>query len=648
MKLRHRLILSMLSVVAISGGITTTIGGYLLWRHLWQEAQNRVQQDLNAAQEFYDARLEAITAALRYTALGERFSQAVARKEVGYLAPRFAAVRKSASVDILYVTDVQGRVIYRAHRPDASGDLVADDPLVHSVLKGGEITAATILVPIQVLEKENPSLAGRARIPILKNTQSNGGELDSAMMLAAVAPVYSPEGKFVGVLRAGILLARNYELVDRIQNTVFRDERYRGRPLGTATIFQQGVRVSTNVLRADGSRAIGTQVSPEVYDQVFRREKVWLGKAWVVDDWYISAYAPIYDIDRKPVGMLYVGVLNAKFRDIMLRTATAFALVVFVGLLAAGFIAWRLAHSISRPVRVLADASEAIAKGDFTGTVRITSSEEINALTSAFNTMARSLRERDELLTQQTRLQLTRSERLAAVGRLAAGIAHEINNPLTGVLTFSHMLLKEAPENSQQKEDIETIIDSTTRCRDIIRGLLNFSRQSEPQKTMEDLNEVLQEALNLTRNQASLNRIAVKKALDTQLPKVVIDPHQIQEVAVNIILNALDAMPDDGILTVLTRAVDGSEDQWVEFEISDDGRGISPENIEHIFDPFFTTKPVGKGTGLGLAISHGIVTEHGGEINISSELNRGTTVTVRLPITPKGKSNEDTIAHTGG
>jgi two-component system NtrC family sensor kinase len=468
------------------------------------------------------------------------------------------------------------------------------------------------------------------------------------MMLAAVAPVYSPEGKFVGVLRAGILLARNYELVDRIQNTVFRDERYRGRPLGTATIFQRGVRVSTNVLRADGSRAIGTQVSPEVYDQVFRREKVWLGKAWVVDDWYISAYAPIYDIDRKPVGMLYVGVLNAKFRDIMLRTATAFTLVVLVGLLAAGFIAWRLAHSISRPVRVLADASEAIAKGDFTGTVRITSSEEINALTSAFNTMARSLRERDELLRQQTRLQLTRSERLAAVGRLAAGIAHEINNPLTGVLTFSHMLLKQAPENSQQKDDIETIIDATTRCRDIIRGLLNFSRQSEPQKTMEDLNEVLQEALNLTRNQASLNRIAVKEALDTQLPKVVIDPHQIQEVAVNIILNALDAMPDDGILTVLTRAVDGSEDQWVEFEISDDGRGISPENIEHIFDPFFTTKPVGKGTGLGLAISHGIVTEHGGEINISSELNRGTTVTVRLPVGPKGKSNEDKITHTGG
>jgi len=651
MSLRRRMILSVLSVVAISGGASTFIGGYLLSRRLNQEAQNRVRQDLNAAREFYDQRLASMRAALRYTALGERFSQAVARKDVGHLSPRLDAVRRNAELDVLCVADPAGRVIHRAHRPNCSGDSLADDRLVALVLAGEDVVSGAMLIPIGVLEKEDPSLAERARIRILatpKQMPSDVSELESGMMLCAAAPVRGSDGTLVGVLRAGLLVNRNYALVDQVRNTVFREERYRGRFLGTATIFQGDVRVSTNVQREDGSRAIGTRVSREVYDHVLRQGKKWVGPAWVVNDWYISAYAPLYDVDEQPIGILYVGVLAQKFRNLALRTLSVFALVALGGLLAAGIIGWKLAESISRPIATLASASDAIARGDFSQTLPVESADEIGSLTRTFNTMAHSLKERDEFLKERTRLQLTRSERLASIGRLAAGLAHEINNPLTGVLTFSHMLLRNAPENSQDREDIETIIDATTRCKQIVRGLLDFSRQSEPRKKLSDLNSVVRDALNLTQNQARISQVNVVEELDSDLPHLVIDASQIQQVAVNVIVNGIDAMPGGGRLTIRTCCIDENDCKWVEARISDTGCGIPADNLEHVLDPFFTTKPTGQGTGLGLAIAYGIVTEHGGQINVSSEVDRGTTVAVRLPVTSEEQRSEEEGACAGG
>jgi two-component system NtrC family sensor kinase len=638
MSLRGRIVASMLSVVVMSGGVAALVGGHLLWQSLGQEARSRVRQDLNAAGEFYRQREEALLAALRYTALGEQLRQAAAARDPARLAPRLEAVRKSAGLDLLCLADAQGQVMYRAHRPEARGDAIADDPLVASILRGAETASGTVLIPIDNLAKESPALAEQARIPIVptpKATPAGRNVTDAGLMLAGAAAVRDEQGRLVGVLRGAILLNRNFDLVDQVQNTVFRGERYAGKPLGTATIFLNDVRISTNVLREDGSRAIGTRVSDEVYEHVLRQGRPWLGEAWVVNDWYLSAYAPIHDMEAKPVGMLYVGVLQRKFGDVAKQTMLIFGLVTLGGVLAAGLIAWKLADSIARPVHVLAQAADAVARGNFAESVPVASDDEIGALGRTFNAMAASLHERDELLKQRTRLQLTRSERLASVGRLAAGVAHEINNPLTGVLTFSHMLLKEAPPHSQQKEDLETIIEATTRCRDIVRGLLNFSRRNEPQKRLSNLNDVIHEALALTRNQAHLHRVAIQEEIDPALPAIVLDPYQIQEVAVNVILNAVDAMPDGGTLTVRTRAVEDGGRRWAELQVIDTGSGISREDLERVFDPFFTTKPPGKGTGLGLAISYGIVTEHGGEINLASEVHRGTTATLRLPIEEK-------------
>jgi len=543
----------------------------------------------------------------------------------------------------LSVTDAAGRVIHRAQRPDSAGDSLADDYLIKQILRGGNVVSGTMAIPVALLQNEGPWLAERARVLVRASTGvalSERGELNSGTVLCAAASVRGSGGELVGVLRAGVLVNRSYDLVDRIEDIVFGGGRYKGKLLGVVSITQGDVRISTTLVGDDGNRAVGTRLSKEVYDHVLQQGEPWVGRVWKANDWYIAACAPLHDIEGRVVGATSSGVQAREFGEITVRTLTVFVFVTTAGLLAAALVAWKLAASISRPVRSLADASRSMAGGDFSQMVPVQSTDEIGSLTQSFNRMAESLRERDELLKEQTRLQLTRSERLAAVGRLAAGVAHEINNPLTGVLTFAHMLLENAPENSEEKEDIQTIIDATIRCRDIVRGLLSFSRRNQPQKSLSDLNKLVREALNLTENQARINHVNIIEEMDLTLPHLVIDPNQIQEVAVNAILNAIDAMPDGGDLTVGTRLITEESTEWAELEVSDTGCGIPPEDLERVFDPFFTTKKTGEGTGLGLAVSYGIVTEHGGRIDLASQVGQGTTVTVRLPATRREEAHE--------
>ncbi|MBC8521375.1 MAG: PAS domain-containing protein [Methanomicrobia archaeon] len=230
--------------------------------------------------------------------------------------------------------------------------------------------------------------------------------------------------------------------------------------------------------------------------------------------------------------------------------------------------------------------------------------------------------------------QLIQSEKLASVGRLAAGVAHEISNPLTGVLTYNHFLLKKVGENDLVKEYSEKAVRETMRCRKIIRALLDFARQTEPEKELADINKIVKDTLALIENQASLQNIKIITELNEQLPMIMVDSNQIQEVFTNIILNALDAMPDGGLLTIsdslrIRRAVDG---RFIEINFIDTGCGIPAENLDKLFDPFFTTKKVGEGTGLGLSVSYGIIEKHNGAIEVQSEVGKGSIFVVKLPV----------------
>ena len=293
-------------------------------------------------------------------------------------------------------------------------------------------------------------------------------------------------------------------------------------------------------------------------------------------------------------------------------------------------IASVLSSGILRPVRELAEASHKIAEGDINAQVKIdpAAAGEFKELARAFNSMAQSVVERDAQLQENAR-KMTETKKLATLGQLAAGIAHEINNPLGGILMYSH-ILKEELKRPENRDTVEKIAKESDRCKKIVKGLLDFARQTKPERTESSLNHVVNEVIALLEHQAIFHNIEIVKDLSPSLPLVDVDVAQMQEVFMNLILNAAQAMEGKGTLTAITRLTD--DNGAVEVEIRDTGQGIRAKDIDKIFEPFYTTKEVGRGTGLGLAIAYGIVERHHGSIWVESEEGKGTSFFVRLPI----------------
>ena len=241
------------------------------------------------------------------------------------------------------------------------------------------------------------------------------------------------------------------------------------------------------------------------------------------------------------------------------------------------------------------------------------------------NTAAELARSYEEVVTAKKAM--IQSEKLASLGRMASGIAHEINNPLTGVLAYSSVL-KEGLEGSDSEEDVDVIIKETLRCRKIVRGLLDFARETSVEKTMACINDVIMETVSIIENHMTFQNVLIRLDLSDRIPATKIDKGQMRSVFNNLAENAAHAMPSGGDLVIASRLTD---DKNIVITVTDSGVGISEENIIKIFDPFFTTKEAGKGTGLGLAVIHGIIEQHHGTIEVSSTLGEGTVFTMVLP-----------------
>jgi two-component system NtrC family sensor kinase len=301
--------------------------------------------------------------------------------------------------------------------------------------------------------------------------------------------------------------------------------------------------------------------------------------------------------------------------------------------------------SVSRPIKKMVIGTKNIAKGNLDYTIPLDTQDEIGTLARSFNKMtgdlkranselqewSKTLEEKVEDRTKQLKAmqaQLIQSEKLASIGKLAAGVAHEINNPLTGVLTFSHLLLDEFEEGDPKREDLEVIIRETTRCRDIVKGLLDYSRQTEPQKMSFGLNELIEKTLSLLEHQAAFRNLKIIREFDQSLPQLMIDKDKIQQVFINLLTNAQEAMPEGGTIAITTtKANDGN---FIEIRVVDTGCGIEEADIPKLFDPFYSTKELG--TGLGLSVSQGIIASHKGTIEVQSKVGEGTTFIIRLPI----------------
>jgi PAS domain S-box-containing protein len=240
---------------------------------------------------------------------------------------------------------------------------------------------------------------------------------------------------------------------------------------------------------------------------------------------------------------------------------------------------------------------------------------------------------------QETHLQLVSSEKMASLGKLAAGIAHEINNPLGGILIYSSLLMEDLPETDPRKDDLARIVQEAGRCKEIVRSLLEFARQTEPRMEPVDINRAITEGLFFLENQALFHNIHIDKHLDPSLPQALGNAGQLKQVFMNIIINAAEAMHGNGELAITTSASPDGNTVFMEF--SDTGEGIPAENLSRIFEPFFTTKDVGKGTGLGLATSYGIIESHGGKISVKSRVGEGATFMIELPVHPEGKEGAE-------
>ncbi len=634
--LRTKLITSFLAVIIICGLVATAVAIRLIGTGIISQAQDKVRIDLNSARHIYQDEIRGIKALLRLTARRFFIKNALLEKDIETLKRQLEEIRKAESLDILTLTDENGQVIVRSRNPSVYGDSQAHDELVSRVLSGTQIIGATVIVPRAELVKEGTDITEQAYIkfiPTPKAKPTLETEQTSAMCVKAAAPVFGYDGNLIGVLYGGNLLNRNYEIVDRVKEIVYQEVKYKSKDIGTATIFQGDLRISTNVKQEDGSRAIGTRVSEEVYEQVLEKGLPWIDRAFVVNNWYIAAYEPIKNIEGKIIGVLYVGILEEKFMDMRNRAIAMFSVITLAGMIMALVVSSFLAKGVLQPIKRLVFASGRWAKGDLDYRIGTTGKDEIAELAETFNLMASSLKERDDKLKEYTSQQIMKSERLATLGQLAAGVAHEINNPLGGILMYAHLALEDLDEKDVLRTNLEKAITETTRCKDIVKGLLDFARQTEPKIEQSDVNEILERTLDLVKNQALFQNVKITRSLPS-LPKILMDTGQIQQVFTNIILNAAEAMEGKGELTVATKAL--SDNEYIEVSFTDTGCGISQENRERIFDPFFTTKEVGRGTGLGLAVSHGIIARHKGTIEVKSEHGKGTSFIIRLPLKREG------------
>jgi two-component system NtrC family sensor kinase len=646
--IQSQLILSFSIAILLPAIITGYVGMRIISDQIITRAETKTISDLNSAREIYSNKISEIHSITRLTAVRRLVREALIRKDHEFLSKDFADILRREKLDILSITDSHGIVIGRGRNPALYGDNILDVRFIASVIKSRQPVSGTDLLSRDMLQKASPDLAAQAQmevIPTPKAKERIDHRETSGMLMASAVPVFDDNDQFIGVLMGGILLNRNFEIVDKIKEIVHEGQIYQGKEIGTATIFQGDLRVSTNVKSADGTRAIGTLVSSEVYDAVLKDGKRWVGEAFVVNATYITAYEPIRDLTGAIIGILYVGVLKQPFDEVLQKTLMTFLSLDFLGILFIVLVSIFLARRFSRPLRRLEEVSGQIAEGDYKQDFIAKGPKEIERLGRSLNKMARQLdAEKRELEDWANTLekkvserademkkinsQLFRSEKLASLGKLAAGVAHEINNPLTGILTNSSLLLEDLAEDDPRREDVDVMVKETIRCREIVKRLLDFARQTKPQKRLANLNDLIENIILLVRNQASFRNITIEKELEPGIPELLVDPDQIQQVFVNIILNAAEAMTKGGSLTIRSRGTPDGESLIV--SIADTGPGIKEEVRERIFDPFYTTKE--HGTGLGLSISYGIVEQHGGTITVESSPGRGSTFNIQLPI----------------
>ncbi|MDP3038862.1 MAG: cache domain-containing protein, partial [Deltaproteobacteria bacterium] len=460
----------------------------------------------------------------------------------------------------------------------------------------------------------------------------------SGMMLKAAVPILDINNNILGVLYGGNLLNRNYEIVDKIKDIVFKGERYKGKDTGTATIFQWDLRISTNVKDKSGLRAIGTRIARDVYDQVLENGRAWIDRAFVVSEWYIAAYEPIRNIKGEIIGILYVGTLEEPYTDLRKNVIYSFFGVAFLGLVLVLFLAFFITRSITRPIGELVKATEVIAGGDFSHEVSIQSKDEVGHLAFSFNRMIRTLKDTmEELYVLNNKLQELNRHYLEMVGF----ITHELNQPM-GVLKGFLILLQDeslGPLASQkQKQAVSTMLRNVDALINMIQKYLQLGRiesgRMEVNKTrISVFRETLAPVLEDEKKQLDMRKMEVVLENEETLCKVeaVADPILLHIVFSNLVGNALKYGREGGKIWCGVREAP----EELLFYIKNEGRGIPADKLNKLFEKFSRLEGElehrQRGTGLGLFNAKVIVEKHGGRIWAESEEGAWANFLFTLP-----------------
>lgn len=618
---------------------------------------SKVNGDLTIAHQYLARILEKTGVQLRALSLSARFHEVLATDARGSLRGLLDETRKETGLDFLYLINARGDVLASSpplqHRPRS------DWPIITAALSG-EVPATGIdIFGNDELAAISPALAERARldlvptpnaVPTDRSTETRG------MVVHAASRAMLPDGG-AAALVGGTLLNQNLEFIDTINDLVYRAASLPEGSQGTATLFLDDVRISTNVRLFEGRRALGTRVSAAVRSAVLGEGRTWLDSAFVVNDWYISAYEPLADSYGKRVGMLYVGFLEKPFSEAKYQTLVIIV-AAFIAITAATvpiFLRW--ASSIFMPLeRVTATITE-VERGNLSARTRMrVSGDEIGRVAVHLDSLLDQIQERDRQLREwneelnvrvrertrdlehanlkleATTKQLIMSEKLAAIGEITAGVAHEINNPIA-VMQGNLDVIRSVfgADADKAKVEFRLLDEQIHRISQIVTKLLQFARPEEYAGYVERHApaSVISDCLPLVQH--LLNKTEIVVARDDRASRLVLmNRNELQQVLVNLIVNAIHAMPEGGNLTLRSFDAERDGDQGVAIEVTDTGIGMSREVIEKIFDPFYTTKQR-QGTGLGLSISQTLIERQGGRITAESRVGSGSTFTVWLP-----------------
>jgi len=640
--IRRKLLFATLTPLTAAILLSWLIGASLITDRIFKQAQQKVVGDLNSARKVYWGEIEHLSGMVKVAGLSSDLSASLRAGRYSAHRDMLHKLLQSEQLSFINIIDDRGIVRYRAANPRAAGDSLAADPLVARALRGAVSGGSQVYDP-ERLARENPSLAKAISITIKATPRSRSttrSSEDRGLLLVAAAPLLAADGSVAGVLQAGQLLNGDSRVVDTITRIVYeREER------GAATIFLGDVRIATSVRDAGGERATGSLMSSEVASVVLENNKPWSDRAFVLNDWYFSAYEPITDPDGATIGALYVGMPERPFLTLRTNINLIFAgVLAFVALIGIALSGW-ISNKLAGPVRALAEGARRMAAGERIEPIVVNTRDEIALLADEFNTMAHevstlknTLEQKVERRTAQleekslqllaTQKELAKAERLSGLGLLAAGVAHEINNPLAIIRGNTELLQDEIPEGAEEREEVEAIMLEIGRIERIVNNLRVFSRSGIKRVSSFSLGSVLDSILDQVGHQIPLETYRIARDYWGKDLEIEGDQDQIRQVFTNLIINGLQAMAGGGILTI-DLSPDASAES-VSVTVTDSGPGISPEHLEKLFTPFFSTKS--RGTGLGLAVSYGIVSDHGGEIKVTSREGQGATFSVSLPL----------------